>query len=46
MSTKANVKSRTRKTHTRIHNHLTLSKTGYRPTGTNTTVNIKIAKRG
>ena len=28
------------------HNHLTLSKTGYIPGGTNYAVNIKIAKRG
>lgn len=46
MSTKANQHTRRKRDNIRIHNHLTLSKTGYIPSGTNYAVNIKIAKRG
>ena len=45
MSTKANTSSRQKK-EKRTHEHLTLSKTGYIPTGTDKKIDIKIAKKG
>ena len=45
MSTKANRTARINKGIKREHNHVTIGKTGYIPTGTNTAINLKLAKR-